>query len=254
MTYIIPAIDLLDGKVVRLDQGKYDHPTTYDVDVAEVVEEFVDAGADMVHVVDLNAARTADREINEEIRSEIVMASAGRLRLELGGGIRNIDAAWRALDEGFDRFVVGTAAVEERSFVQELVEKTGSHKFVVGLDAKDGRVRIRGWESDSGMLTEELLPRLEEDGVDEIIYTNIAHDGMLTGPPVNEIKALLKKTKMRIVASGGIGSIDDVRSLLEIRHQRLQGIITGKALYEGKLNLRDAVALSREIRTDVRDH
>lgn len=243
---LIPAIDLLDGQVVRLLHGDYEQRTNYTTDPGAQAAQFVQAGAGIVHVVDLNAARSGKRDVNASAIREIVAATGEHAKVELGGGIRDHRSLEQVLALGVRRCVIGTAAVEQPQFLREALAGHGADAIIVGVDAKDGRVRTAGWEVDGGISTLDLLPRLEDDGVRQVIFTDIAVDGALTGPAYESIRAVLEKTsKLEIIASGGVSATSDVPALaLWARGfeagRRLFGVIAGRAIYEGHLDVAQA--------------
>ena len=251
-TKIIPAIDLLDGRVVRLYKGRYDDSTIYETTPAEMISQFASQGARRIHIVDLNAARNGDVSINRSARDEALRAAAeSEAQLEIGGGVRSIETAEKYLNAGFHYVIIGTAAVKNPDLVDELITRFGPHRVIVGVDAEGDLVKVSGWEESSDLTIAAYLERLKHQSVDEIIFTDIATDGTLAGPPVAKIKHILANHQFRFIASGGISSIDDVKSLLDLSKAEelkgsLAGIITGKAIYEGKLNLADAVAVAKE--------
>lgn len=241
---IIPAIDLLDGKVVRLYRGDYDRVTVYGDSTGDVISSFIEAGAKLIHLVDLNAARTGDRTINMEALDEAVQAAGSIAKLELGGGIRNMDDLRSVFDSGIHRAILGSAAVRSPEFLAEAIHEYGPKKIIVGVDARDGRVKTDGWEVDGGVTVVDFLKRLEEMEVGEVIFTDIVTDGTLSGPPVESLQEVLSATSMRVIASGGISSLDDIRTLLSMEPRRPSGAITGRAVYEGKLDVKEAVELT----------
>ncbi len=239
---LIPAIDLLDGAVVRLHQGDYARQTRYDATPLAQALAFVRAGARAVHVVDLNAARSGQRGVNLVAIEDIVRAVDGRALVELGGGIRDAAAVEAAINAGVDRVVIGTAAVTDRAFLVGALERWGPQRIIVGVDARDGRVRTAGWEQDGGITALELLSRLEEDGVAQVIFTDIAVDGALTGPATDSLRAVHDHTsRIGLIASGGVSSPDDVLALARLRLPRLTGVIVGRAIYEGRLDVEETV-------------
>lgn len=253
---LIPAIDLLNNRVVRLHQGRYDAVTEYGEDPARFVREFVDAGADLIHIVDLNAARDGDRAKNREAINEILMATRGDAKLEIGGGIRSDEAVDEYLSRGVSRCIIGTSAVSDREFLERTVERYGPEIVIVGVDARDGRVRVAGWEQDSGVGVDEFVLYLEQIGIREIIFTDIHTDGAMSGPSVGALRELMSMSSLRVIASGGISSLDDVELLLQLKRNiesdasanpdggdRLVGAISGRAVYERKLDLNGAFSL-----------
>lgn len=237
MFLVIPAIDLLDTKTVRLLRGEYDQSTIYGDDPAARALSFVEAGAELVHLVDLNAARSGDRSVNRRAVAAVLEAVKGRARVELGGGIRNMDALDEVARQGADRFVLGTAALKDPGFLRAALERYGRDRIIAGVDVKDGTVRVSGWEKDGGIRTEDFLKRLEDTGIQEIIFTDIRTDGALTGPPVDTLRSVLASCSLRVIASGGIAKNQDLLELARMGNERLVGAITGRAVYEGKVDL-----------------
>lgn len=235
---IFPAIDLKDGKCVRLQKGDFD--TTHQVanSAAETAKAFIAAGAQWVHMVDLDGARNGERK-NGSIVAQVA-ASVG-LKVELGGGMRS-EADLAAADAmGVERMVIGSAAVSDPDFVKRAVEKYGE-RIAVGIDCLDGRVRTAGWEKDSGLDGVDFARRMEQIGVKYIIYTDIATDGMLSGPSFAQLEKLSKAVSCHITASGGVTSLDDVKRL---RDMGLYGAIIGKAYYAGTIDLAQAIEVSK---------
>lgn len=255
---VIPAIDLLDGQVVRLFQGRYEDSTVYGADPAAQARAFSAAGAELLHVVDLNAARNGDRSANQSAVASILAAAAemrasGRsFAVEIGGGIRDREAAEEYLTRrGVDRIILGTAAVRRPELVGELTREFSAQRIIVGVDALEGSVRVSGWEENAGLPVLEFLRDLEDRGAREVIYTDIARDGVLGGPDLDGLRQILQNTELRVIASGGVGGPGDVQKLLELRGEgdygaRLVGAISGKAIYEGRLDLSTAVQLCRQ--------
>lgn len=242
-TKIIPAIDLLGGRVVRLHKGNYSESTVYEQRPSAPVERFLSSGVRRIHVVDLDAARSGDRSVNQKAREEIVSAARDAAELQLGGGIRDLDTVRQALSSGFDRVILGTAAVKNPEFLSEAL-RSFSERIIVGVDARDGNVRLSGWEEDSHIKAMDYFEKLEQMRVFEVIYTNIDTDGTLAGPPVQELSHILSRFRFRLIASGGVASLEDIRTLIDLNQPGLSGIITGKAVYEGKLDLAEAVKLT----------
>ena len=236
---ILPAIDLKDGKCVRLYRG--DFATAHQVaqSATETAAVFADAGATWIHMVDLDGARSGTR-----IHSDIVKAVAetSGLKVELGGGIRSMADLEAADAMGVTRMVIGSAAVDHPEFVREAVERYGE-RIAVGIDALDGRVRTAGWEHDSGMDAIAFAQKMEKYGVKYIIFTDIATDGMLSGPSFQSLAALQKAVGCNIIASGGVTTVADIERL---RDMGLYGAIIGKAYYAGTIRLEEAVAAAAE--------
>jgi len=232
---IFPAIDILDGKVVRLRQGRLDAVTVYNDDPVDQAKRWIDQGAEWLHVVDLDGAvlgEPANLGIVERI------AALG-VPVQFGGGLRSMEVLERVADAGVKRMVLGTTLVTKPAFVAEACERYGS-AIVAGVDARDGRVAIQGWREGTEYGVLELVQDLELLGVKRMAYTDIAKDGMQTGVNYGAYRALVGQTPMPITASGGVTTLDDVRDLYALGPQ-LEGVIIGRALYEGSLDLAEAV-------------
>lgn len=236
-----PAIDLLDGKCVRLYQGDYERETVYGDDPVSQARAFEAAGADWIHVVDLDAARTGE-PVNRRVIADI--ARAVDIPVQTGGGIRDEEAAAAHIDAGVARVVLGTAAMEDPGLVARLAAK---YPVAVGLDARDGRVAVRGWREVSGVELLDVASTFENDGVQALIVTEIGRDGTLEGPDVEGLAKVLGSTSIPVIASGGVGTLEHLRELsrLEASFRRLQGVIVGRALYEGKFTAVEAVEACR---------
>ncbi|MCD8352242.1 MAG: 1-(5-phosphoribosyl)-5-[(5-phosphoribosylamino)methylideneamino]imidazole-4-carboxamide isomerase [Planctomycetaceae bacterium] len=232
--HIIPAVDIKNGKAVRLFQGEKDQETVYSDSPADMARRWTDAGATYLHVVDLDGAFDGE-SANEPHIKDIV--AAVKVPVEVGGGIRTLDKAKRLVDMGVSRVIVGTRALESRSFVDELIAALPGH-VNIGIDARDGKVAIKGWTETSGTDATEFLGSFTGSGVSGIIYTDISRDGALVGVNVPAMQAACAATDVPIIASGGVTSADDIRAL---RGLPLFGIIVGKALYEERLTLADAM-------------
>jgi phosphoribosylformimino-5-aminoimidazole carboxamide ribotide isomerase len=239
---IYPAIDIKGGRCVRLTQGRADQETVYAEDPAAVASEFRAAGSEWVHVVDLDGAFTGEPK-NLEVVARI--ASTG-LRVQLGGGMRTRASVDRALALGVSRVVIGTRAAESEAFVSELVAAHGS-RIAVGIDAKDGKVAVKGWVDTTTASALGLAKRMSALGVSTLIHTDVGTDGMLTGPNLKAQESMLREAPSRLIASGGVSSRGDIVALLALckAHSNLDGVIVGKALYEGRVDLRDLLALVR---------
>ncbi|HHX38172.1 MAG TPA: 1-(5-phosphoribosyl)-5-[(5-phosphoribosylamino)methylideneamino]imidazole-4-carboxamide isomerase [Clostridiaceae bacterium] len=228
---IYPAIDLLDGKCVRLYRGDYNKVTEYSNDPVQVAKAIADIGATWLHVVDLNAARTGE-SYNRDIIKKIV-AETG-LHVQTGGGIRSLATVEALLDIGVARCVIGTAAVRDSEFAQTVLQKY-SDQTAVGIDSRDGKVRVAGWTEDSGIDTLSLALQMKEWGAVTIIYTDISRDGALSGPAIASSRELMEQTGLDVIVSGGISSNSDIN---ECRRIGAAGVIVGKALYERKVDLK----------------
>ena len=238
---VIPAVDIKDGKCVRLLQGRMEDETVYSETPWEMALRWQEAGGTFLHIVDLNGAFEG-YGVNDDAVREIV--NRVEMFTELGGGIRDLARIDRLLEMGVGRVILGTAAVENPALVREAVKKYGAEKIVAGIDAKNGIAATRGWAEDGGRPAVELGLEMKKLGVARIIYTDIARDGMLTGPNIAETERMAKETGLMITASGGVSSLDDIRALKQIEHSGVDSVITGKALYEGKFKLEDAIKIA----------
>ena len=237
---ILPAIDLRDGRVVRLQQGDFARETVYETDPATVAAEFVEAGARWLHVVDLDGARSGD-PANRQVIATIVAAVGERAKVEVAGGLRDETSVAAALGAGASRVVVGTAALADPSFAQRLVEAHGSDRIVVAIDVRDGLAIGRGWIPGSGgIVASEAIERLADVGVETFEVTAIERDGLLEGPDLGLYGRLRSLGRGAIIASGGVTTVDDLRAT---RDAGCAGAIVGRALYEGRLDLRQAIEL-----------
>ncbi|MDO8964349.1 MAG: 1-(5-phosphoribosyl)-5-[(5-phosphoribosylamino)methylideneamino]imidazole-4-carboxamide isomerase [Coriobacteriia bacterium] len=235
---ILPAIDILDGRAVRLMQGRYDAVTVYNEDPVDQARRFADAGAEWIHVVDLDGARDG---VPANIAVVEAIAAAVDVPIEVGGGIRTIATLERLYAAGVSRTVLGTTLVREPALVAEACSRWDG--IVAGVDARDGMVAIEGWREGSGRGVDELVTELVGLGVRRLVYTDIALDGMQTGPNLAAYRALTERFDLAVVASGGVHVIDDIRALTQI--PGVEGVICGRALYEGTLDLAEAIAVGR---------
>lgn len=234
---IIPAIDILGGKCVRLFQGDYGQSTTYALDPLEVALDFQQKGASIIHIVDLDGAKSGNPK-NFEIISKIVKELT--IPIEVGGGIRNRGSVQKYLEINVSRVVLGTIVLEDFIFAKEIF-KEFSEKIVVGLDAKDGILMTKGWITESGLDVFKTAKKLEELGAKRFIYTDIKKDGSLTEPNFEAIKKLIDSVNSPVIASGGLSEISQITKLKEMG---AEGVIIGKALYEGRINLKEAMDVS----------
>jgi phosphoribosylformimino-5-aminoimidazole carboxamide ribotide isomerase len=234
----IPAIDLLDGRCVRLREGVFETATVYGESPADVAARFAAEGASRIHVVDLDAARGKGN--NREVIGEIRRVYDGIL--DVGGGIRSIEDARALRLLGADLLVAGTVLVRNPEALSAWISELGP-VFVGGIDAREGEVKVSGWESGSAIKTREAAERARDLGVVEIIYTDISRDGTFKGPNIAETEAVAAVSGLPVVISGGVGSMDHLRSLAETPPPGITGIIFGRALYEGLVNLREAIAI-----------
>ena len=237
---VIPAIDLKNGSCVRLVQGRETDVTVYDQNPLEVAKQFARAGAQMIHVVDLDGAFTAGESPNRAVVKKI--AAAIDVPTEVGGGIRTIDDVQQLCDAGVTRIVIGTIAVESPDLLRQLVTRF-AEKICVGIDARNGLVMTRGWQSETQIKAADLARVVVGFGVRRIIYTDISRDGMLTGPNVEQTVSVARAANVQVTASGGVSSLDDIRRLRDAGEPLLDSVIVGKALYEQKFKLEDAINL-----------
>jgi len=234
---LIPSIDLKDGRCVRLRQGDMAAETVYSADVTEVAGKWQQKGAGLIHVVDLNGA--VDGEPKNLPHIESVMKTV-RVKVQVGGGIRTIETIRRYLNAGVSRVVLGTAALTNRVLL-DLACQEFPQRIVLGLDARDGRIALNGWTSVSDVKAIDLLKELSGSAIAAVVYTDIARDGMLNGPNLPALKEIVECSSFPVIASGGITRLEDLRAIRSLG-PRIEGAIVGKALYDGKLDLRDAVA------------
>lgn len=234
---VFPAIDLRGGRCVRLRQGSASHETRYSDDPLTVAQGFQDAGAEWIHLVDLDAAfgEGSNRPLVRRIAQSV------GVRIQTGGGVRSEQDIAELLDGGADRVVIGTAAVERPALIGAALTDWGAERVVVGLDARASRVASRGWMEDTGADLFALGQSLAAAGVRTVIYTDIARDGMLAGPNLPDSRALAERTGLQVVVSGGVRSLQDVQEAAGLGNG-IVGIVVGKALYEGRLDLRQALA------------
>ena len=235
---IIPAIDLKDGRCVRLMQGRKSDVKTYDADPVEMAKAFAAAGARILHVVDLDGAFAGGESANRAVVREII--ETVNVPVEFGGGLRTIADVEQVIALGVARVVVGTLAAESTDVLKELVDRFDS-RICVGIDARDGRVMTRGWEAATDLRAVDLARSLAALGIKRIIYTDIARDGMLTGPNIEQTVEIAQAAGVSVTASGGISSLEDLKRLRDANEPLVDSVIIGKALYEGKFSLADAL-------------
>jgi phosphoribosylformimino-5-aminoimidazole carboxamide ribotide isomerase len=236
---LLPAVDIRDGKAVRLRQGRFEDETVYADDPLEAARSFVEAGARFLHVVDLDGAREGKPANLDHL---------GRITRELevpvqyGGGLRSLASIRAALVAGAERVVLGTAAYTEPGLLEEALE-TWDPRVLVAVDVRGGHVSVAGWTKETQMLPEEVIRRMQRTGATRFVYTNVDRDGMLEGPDLEEVRRISETVRGRFLYSGGISSLDDLKALKEMRLVNLAGVISGKALYEGRMEVGEAVEL-----------
>jgi phosphoribosylformimino-5-aminoimidazole carboxamide ribotide isomerase len=234
---LLPAIDIRDGRAVRLERGDFDRETVYVDDPLEAARSWVQAGARSLHVVDLDGARAGEPRNLEHLRR---ITGELAVPVQYGGGLRSHVAVREALAAGASRVVLGTAAYSDQEFLDSVLEAWGV-RVVVAIDVRGGHVSVAGWEKTTQMLPEDVIRRMQGRGVNQFVYTNVDRDGMLEGPDVEEVRRMSQVIRGRFIYSGGIGSLDDLVALRELRLVNLAGVISGKALYERRFTVEEAV-------------
>jgi len=234
---IIPAIDLKDGACVRLRQGLMDDSRVYVDDPVEMARRWVEAGTRRLHLVDLNGAFDG-KPVNGDAVTQIARAFPD-LPIQIGGGIRNLETIEHYINAGVNYLIIGTKAVKEPAFVSEACKAFPGH-IIVGLDAKDGLVATDGWAEVSDIKATELARRFEQDGVESIVYTDISRDGMMQGVNVEQTVAMARASTIPVIASGGVTNMDDIKALQAVAGEGILGAITGRAIYEGTLDVAEA--------------
>jgi phosphoribosylformimino-5-aminoimidazole carboxamide ribotide isomerase len=235
---VIPAIDLRGGEVVRLAQGDPSRKTAYSSDPIAVARRWEGEGAPLLHLVDLDGAFSGKPE-QLEIVADVVRSV--KVPVQLGGGLRNLEALEEAFAAGIERAVVGTAAIEVAGFLASACRRFPG-RIALGIDARDGKVHVRGWAEETEVPATELAQRWADLPLGAVIYTDIARDGMLTGPNLEALRRIARATPHPVIASGGIATLDDVKRLAALGPSRVIGALIGKALYEGRFSLREAIA------------
>lgn len=246
MFTIYPAIDLRNGQVVRLRKGDPNQQTTYSSDPVAISQKWQEAGAAWLHVVNLDGAfgDEAASRANRSALSQIARATSASV--QFGGGLRAMDDVTAAFDAGAARVVLGTVAAENPHFVADALAKFGAEKIVVGLDSRAGMIVTRGWQTQSQITAGELGAMMREMGAIWALYTEVDRDGMMTGSAAEYTAAVAQLTDLKVIASGGIGKLDDIRELLAYEPYGVEGVIVGRALYEGAVDLREALDLARQ--------
>jgi phosphoribosylformimino-5-aminoimidazole carboxamide ribotide isomerase len=242
---LIPAIDLKDGKCVRLKQGDMNDSTTFGEDPAAMARRWLDAGARRLHLVDLNGA-FAGKPVNEAAIKSIIKEVGGDIPVQLGGGIRDLDTIERYLDDGLRYVIIGTAAVKNPGFLRDACSAFGGH-IIVGLDAKDGKVATDGWSKLSGHEVIDLAKKFEDYGVEGVIYTDIGRDGMLSGVNIEATVKLAQSLTIPVIASGGLSNIANIEALCAVEPEGVEGVICGRAIYTGDLDFTAAQVRADEL-------
>jgi phosphoribosylformimino-5-aminoimidazole carboxamide ribotide isomerase len=259
---VFPAIDLRRGKCVRLRQGRPDAETVFSDDPVAIAKHWVSQGAEWLHVVNLDGAfgqaSSNLRVVGEMISSNLqpfgyaqARPPASNLQIQFGGGLRTMADIEQVLELGLARVILGTVAVEEPRLVVEAVQHFGAERIVVGIDARRGQVATHGWQEVSSVTATELALRVRELGVERVVYTDIARDGMLSGVNVEATRELAQRTGLKIIASGGVSSLDDLRRLKEVEASGVEGVIIGRALYSGALELREAIQIGKSANQQI---
>ena len=239
---IIPAIDILGGKCVRLFQGNYNKETVYNDDPVGMAEKWEKEGAEIIHLVDLDGAKDG-KPLNIDIIEKICKSVC--IPCELGGGIRNVEYADIALSAGVSRVILGTAAIENELLVDELLNKYDNEKIVIGIDAKNGFVAVKGWREDSNIKAVELAVRFAKKGIGRFIYTDISRDGALIGPNYDGVAEFCSAVpNCNVIASGGVGNEKHIEKLISLKkaYPNIEGVIVGKALYDGKVSMKSLLS------------
>jgi len=235
---IYPAIDLREGQVVRLKQGDWNQNQSYDIAPSEAAQKWISQGADWLHVVNLDGAFGKDPQANLGALQDIIAVVQGAVSIQFGGGLRSMETVRTILGMGVSRVILGTAAVENSSLLYEALNTFGPEKIVLGIDAKDGYIRIAGWKKRTKVTPIQIATPYIDSGLRTIIFTNIRRDGMQQGVDVQSTKHLADILQLEVIASGGVGSLEDIK---EVKMAGLPGVVVGKALYKEKFTLWEAV-------------
>ena len=234
---IFPAIDIKDGKCVRLVKGDFDNKTEYEISPVEQAGKYKEYGFKNLHVVDLDGALTGET-VNLEIIKEII--TKFDLKIEIGGGIRNFESIQKYTDAGVEKVILGSAAIKDKYFLKQACEKF-PNKIALGLDAKDGYLSVSGWKENSNQLTLDYLKEVNDYGTSRLIYTDINRDGMKQSPNFDETAKVADISNCPVIISGGVSSIDDIKKAKELNNNNIEGIIVGKAIYDGDIKLDELV-------------
>lgn len=238
MMNIYPAIDLYEGMVVRLSRGEFNQKTVYSENPVLTARQFENSGSSWLHVVDLEGAQTGQTRNRNTL---LAIRQSVKCHIQFGGGVRTTDQIRDLLDAGIDRIVVGTKALDQH-FLKSILDKHGA-RIAVGLDCKNGVIQTEGWLKDSHKSLQDFLKELNQYSLSTVIYTDIAKDGMLAGPNIEQFRQVLEWARMNVILSGGISSLNDIKQCLQIGHDRFDGVIVGKALYEQAFRFEEALKL-----------
>ena len=237
---IFPAIDIKDKKCVRLIKGDFDNKTEYEISPVEQAKKYKDHGFKNLHLVDLDGALTGET-VNLDIIQEIIKNFD--LKIEVGGGVRSFESIKKYTDAGVEKVILGSAAVKDKNFLKQACEKF-LNQIALGLDAKDGYLSVSAWKENSNQLTLDFLKEVNDFDVSRLIYTDINQDGMKQGPNFEESSKIAETSNCPVIISGGVSSIDDIKKVKELNNKNIEGIIVGKAIYDGDINLKE---LAKEI-------
>lgn len=235
---IYPAIDLHKGRVVRLKQGDRNKSEIYNLDPSQAAKKWINQGAKWLHVINLDGAFGEDSRRNIAALRKIIAIAKDKAAIQFGGGLRSMETIREILSLGVSRVIVGTAAVEHPDLIKKALDTFGPDKIVLGVDARDGFVRVGGWEEKTNITIIELASGFISSGLETIIYTNIKHDGMQNGVDIKTAKELVSATNLEVIASGGVGTLEDIQ---EVKMAGFSGVVVGKALYENKFTLLEAI-------------
>ncbi len=234
---IFPAIDIKDKKCVRLVKGEFHNKTEYEKSPVEQASKYLDHGFKNLHIVDLDGALTGET-VNLDIIQEIV--TKFDINIEIGGGVRNFESIKKYTDAGVEKVILGSAAIKDKNFLKDACQKY-QNKIALGLDAKDGYLSVSGWKENSNILTLDYLREVKDYGASRLIYTDINKDGMKQGPNFEETVKVANRSNCPVIISGGVSSIDDIKRAKEINNKNIEGIIVGKAIYDGDIKLEELV-------------
>ena len=232
---IFPAIDIKEKKCVRLVKGDFNRKTEYSISPVEQAKKYKDSGFKNLHIVDLDGALTGET-VNLDVIQEIVIKFD--LKIEIGGGVRSFESIQKYLDTGVEKVILGSAAIKDKNFLKEACEKF-PNKIALGLDAKDGYLSVSGWKENSNQLTLDYLKKVDDYGASRLIYTDINRDGMKQSPNFEETAKIADNSSCPVIISGGVSSIDDIKKAKELNNKNIEGIIVGKAIYDGDIKLEE---------------